>query len=81
MTSEMLPLENDNDRWAAVIRRDRRADGWFFYAVRTMGVYCRAACGGRLALRRNVTFYRTCEEAEGAGFRPCKRCKPREKGS
>ena len=30
----------------------------------------------RLARRNNVGFHATCEEAEAAGFRPCKRCKP-----
>jgi hypothetical protein len=32
---------SDEDRWAAVLRRDRRSDGVFYYSVRTTGVYCR----------------------------------------
>jgi AraC family transcriptional regulator of adaptative response/methylated-DNA-[protein]-cysteine methyltransferase len=31
---------SDEDRWAAVVRRDRRSDGIFYYSVQTTGVYC-----------------------------------------
>jgi AraC family transcriptional regulator of adaptative response/methylated-DNA-[protein]-cysteine methyltransferase len=66
----------DEDRWAAVTRRDRNADGIFYYSVRTTGVYCRPSCAARLAHRENVEFHLTPEAAERAGFRPCKRCQP-----
>jgi AraC family transcriptional regulator of adaptative response/methylated-DNA-[protein]-cysteine methyltransferase len=70
-------LANDEeDRWAAVCRRDRNTDGLFYYSVRTTGVYCRPSCASRLARRENVRFHATREEAEEAGFRPCKRCRP-----
>ena len=65
----------DDARWGAVARRDPAADGLFYTAVRTTGVYCRPTCPGR-PLRKNVCFYETCEEAEQAGFRACKRCRP-----
>lgn len=68
----------DEARWAAVVARDRDADGHFYYSVRTTGVYCRPSCGARLANRRNVAFHLTPADAEAAGFRPCKRCKPTE---
>jgi AraC family transcriptional regulator of adaptative response/methylated-DNA-[protein]-cysteine methyltransferase len=63
-------------RWAAVQARDARADGSFFYSVRTTGVYCRPSCAARPARPENVAFHATAAEAERAGFRPCKRCKP-----
>lgn len=66
----------DEQRWDAVVRRDHAADGQFFYSVKSTGVYCRPSCAARQALRRNVAFHLTCAEAERAGFRPCKRCKP-----
>jgi len=66
----------DDERWAAVVRRDPAADGIFYYSVTTTGVYCRPACAARLARRENVRFYATGEAAERAGFRPCKRCNP-----
>jgi len=67
----------DNDAcWSAVERRDRTADGTFVYSVRTTGVYCRPSCAARLPRRDNVAFHQTCTDAERAGFRPCKRCRP-----
>jgi AraC family transcriptional regulator of adaptative response/methylated-DNA-[protein]-cysteine methyltransferase len=63
-------------RWAAVVRRDPRADGRFFYAVRTTGIYCRPSCGSRRARPENVQFFATGAAAVQAGYRPCKRCRP-----
>jgi AraC family transcriptional regulator of adaptative response/methylated-DNA-[protein]-cysteine methyltransferase len=71
-----LPASLDETRWAAVVTRDRAADSQFVYSVRTTGVYCRPSCPARLARRENVRFHQNCEEAERAGFRACKRCKP-----
>ena len=72
---KLAPLDNDAC-WSAVERRDRAADSTFVYSVRTTGVYCRPSCAARLPRRDNVAFYRTCTDAERAGFRPCKRCRP-----
>lgn len=69
----------DEERWNAVVRRDAKADGKFFYSVKTTGVYCRPSCTARLALRKNVAFHDSWEAAERAGFRACKRCQPNGK--
>ncbi len=66
----------DSARWEAVRRHDPSADGHFFYAVSTTGVYCRPSCASRPARRENVSFHQTTVSAERAGFRPCKRCQP-----
>lgn len=63
-------------RWAQVVARDRSADGTFWYSVATTGVYCRASCPSRRANPKNVRFHDSIEDAEAAGFRACKRCKP-----
>src|SRR5262249_10372399 len=68
----------DDARWRAVERRDREVDGIFVYSVRTTGVYCRPSCAARQPRRANVAFHATCADAERAGFRPCKRCRPNE---
>src|SRR5262249_58734675 len=68
----------DEGRWEAVRRRDRAADGAFYFSVRTTGVYCRPSCGARLPRRENVAFHASPAAAEKAGFRPCKRCRPTE---
>jgi AraC family transcriptional regulator of adaptative response/methylated-DNA-[protein]-cysteine methyltransferase len=69
-------FSQDADRWQAVAGRDRRADGTFYYSVATTGVYCRPSCGARLPRRENVAFHLSTGDAEKAGFRPCKRCRP-----
>ena len=69
--------DTDDKRWAAGRARDREADGHFFTAVRTTGVYCLPSCSGR-PKRENVEYHLTAASARAAGFRPCKRCKPDE---
>jgi AraC family transcriptional regulator of adaptative response/methylated-DNA-[protein]-cysteine methyltransferase len=69
---------SDDERYRAVRDRDTRADGAFLYSVRTTKVYCRPSCAARLANRENIAFHATPADAERAGFRPCKRCRPRD---
>jgi AraC family transcriptional regulator of adaptative response/methylated-DNA-[protein]-cysteine methyltransferase len=64
--------------WRATVARDRRADGDFVIAVQSTHIYCRPSCPARRPFRRNVTFFRTREEAEKQGYRPCLRCRPNE---
>ncbi|HSP67635.1 MAG TPA: bifunctional DNA-binding transcriptional regulator/O6-methylguanine-DNA methyltransferase Ada [Bryobacteraceae bacterium] len=66
----------DADRWNAVIHRDKDAADAFVYSVKTTGVYCRPSCPARLARRGNVAFHPTPKDAERAGFRACRRCRP-----
>ena len=67
---------NNDARWAALRARDAAADGAFVYSVKTTRVYCRPSCAARPTRPENVAFHGTPAEAERAGFRPCKRCKP-----
>jgi AraC family transcriptional regulator of adaptative response/methylated-DNA-[protein]-cysteine methyltransferase len=66
----------NDPRWASIVARDPKADGTFYYSVETTGVYCSPSCAARLARPENVRFHATRKDAEKAGFRPCKRCKP-----
>jgi AraC family transcriptional regulator of adaptative response/methylated-DNA-[protein]-cysteine methyltransferase len=82
MTTETLPLfpapaSADDERWRAVLARDRNRDGAFVFAVRSTGIYCRPSCPARRARRAQVRFFGGPDEAEGAGFRACRRCHPR----
>jgi len=84
-TSEKKPArpralrpDRDTAYWKAVQARDPAFDGLFCYAVTTTGVYCRPSCPSRRARRENVVFHASGEEAERAGFRPCKRCRPNQ---
>ncbi len=69
---------SDAARWRAVVAHDRRADGRFVYAVGSTGIYCRPSCASRRPRREVVTFFDAAPEAERAGFRACRRCKPHE---
>jgi AraC family transcriptional regulator of adaptative response/methylated-DNA-[protein]-cysteine methyltransferase len=74
---EILATATMNDpRWASVVARDPAVDGKFVYSVRTTGVYCRPSCAARPARPENLQFHASCADAERAGFRPCKRCRP-----
>jgi AraC family transcriptional regulator of adaptative response/methylated-DNA-[protein]-cysteine methyltransferase len=75
-TLELAAATENDPRWASVLERSAEADGTFFYSVRTTGTYCRPSCPSRLARPENVRFHATRQDAERAGFRPCKRCKP-----
>lgn len=62
--------------YRAVESNDTRFDGWFVFAVRTTGIYCRPSCPARPPLPRNVRFFPTAAAAQCAGFRACRRCRP-----
>lgn len=61
-------------RWAAVLRRT--GDSRFVYAVTSTGVYCRPSCPSRRPRRDRVRFFDAAADAERAGFRACRRCRP-----
>ena len=67
---------DETSAWDAVMGRDARRDGQFVYAVATTGVYCRPSCPSRRPRRESVRFFTAPEEAERAGFRACRRCRP-----
>src|SRR5437879_11173328 len=70
------PPSHGDERWRAVLARDRRFDGAFVYAVGSTGIYCRPSCASRRPRRTQVTFFPIPEAAEREGFRACLRCHP-----
>ena len=62
--------------WRAVQRRDAGFDGRFVYAVGSTRIYCRPSCASRRPTKSRVEFFTTPAEAERAGYRACKRCRP-----
>lgn len=70
----------EDQRWQAVLERDKRADGVFVYSVRTTGIYCRPVCPAKRPKRGHVAFHDSPEAAEREGFRACRRCRPDEGG-
>ena len=73
--SGAMPLD-PNVCYRAVRARDRRFDGRFFVAISSTKIYCRPICSARQARRENMRFYSSAAAAEGAGYRPCLRCRP-----
>jgi AraC family transcriptional regulator of adaptative response/methylated-DNA-[protein]-cysteine methyltransferase len=64
--------------YEAVARSDSAFDGQFVVAVKTTGIYCRPSCPARTPKRENVSFFPLPAAAECDGYRPCKRCNPRQ---
>jgi AraC family transcriptional regulator of adaptative response/methylated-DNA-[protein]-cysteine methyltransferase len=72
-------MENlDEIRWRAVQSRDHSVAGVFVYAVTTTGIFCRPGCGSRTPRRDNVEFFSSALDADAAGYRACRRCRPDE---
>jgi AraC family transcriptional regulator of adaptative response/methylated-DNA-[protein]-cysteine methyltransferase len=69
---------HNDPQWESVLRRDRAADGAFVYAVASTGIYCRPSCPSRRPNRDRVVFFETPSDAERAGYRACRRCRPAE---
>jgi AraC family transcriptional regulator of adaptative response/methylated-DNA-[protein]-cysteine methyltransferase len=69
---------NEDSLWEAVLAREVRLAGEFVFGVRSTGIYCRPGCAARLPRRENVVFFASPDAAEGAHFRACRRCRPRE---
>jgi AraC family transcriptional regulator, regulatory protein of adaptative response / methylated-DNA-[protein]-cysteine methyltransferase len=78
--SQSREENNQSLYWQAVLARDASQDGKFLFAVSSTGVYCRPSCAARRPRRENVTFFRTPDQAEKAGYRACLRCRPKSAG-
>jgi AraC family transcriptional regulator of adaptative response/methylated-DNA-[protein]-cysteine methyltransferase len=69
-------LPPHDELYEHILRRDPELDGVIYVGVKTTGVFCRPVCPARTPLSKNITFYGSPEEAQAAGFRACKRCRP-----
>jgi methylphosphotriester-DNA--protein-cysteine methyltransferase len=72
----MTRQPNRDEMLAIMARRDASYDGAFLVGVRTQRIYCLVSCRAKLPLARNVVFFASRAEAEAAGYRPCRRCRP-----
>ncbi|MEG3639661.1 bifunctional DNA-binding transcriptional regulator/O6-methylguanine-DNA methyltransferase Ada [Magnetococcus sp. PR-3] len=69
-------LDQNEWRWQQLLQRQTPKAFPFFYGVTSTGIYCYPHCSSRRPKRENVRFFDDQQQAENAGFRPCKRCKP-----
>ena len=81
MTTAVIAAHNPAALWDAVVARNRKFDGALFYGVSTTGIYCRPSCPSRRPKPENVQFFFDPDSAEHAGFRACRRCRPREQSA
>src|SRR5215212_4812395 len=80
-SKQETPTTLADGRWQAVVNRDRGHDGQFVFAVSTTGIYCRPSCPARRPRPENVSFFANPTAAERAGYRPCRRCRPKAEAS
>jgi AraC family transcriptional regulator of adaptative response/methylated-DNA-[protein]-cysteine methyltransferase len=71
-------VSSSTQKWTMVLARDLAADGRFVYAVKSTGIFCRPSCPSRRPRRDQVEFFKSPAEAQQAGYRPCRRCKPQQ---
>lgn len=67
---------NTDHCYRALQSKDSRFDGKFFVGVSSTGIYCRPVCTAKTPMRTRCTFFPSAAAAEGAGYRPCLRCRP-----
>ena len=60
----------------AFLASNPSAEGIFYVAVKTTGVFCRPICHARKPSPHHIEFFGTEREAVHGGYRPCKRCRP-----
>src|ERR1700744_5358989 len=68
-----LPKPGGYDR---AIARTGKFDGKFIIGVLTTGIYCLPSCAARPPKPENVRIFATEAQAQAAGLRACKRCRP-----
>jgi AraC family transcriptional regulator, regulatory protein of adaptative response / methylated-DNA-[protein]-cysteine methyltransferase len=72
-----MPLPHDDDSlYTALMARDPAYDGFAYVGVNSTGIFCRLTCPARRPKRASVVFFRNTVEAQAAGFRACRRCRP-----
>jgi AraC family transcriptional regulator, regulatory protein of adaptative response / methylated-DNA-[protein]-cysteine methyltransferase len=76
----MTALPSPDVMYRALEARDPAFDGIFFVAVRTTRIFCRSVCHARTPKRENVEFFASANDALYAGYRPCLRCRPLDRG-
>ncbi|HTS21634.1 MAG TPA: trifunctional transcriptional activator/DNA repair protein Ada/methylated-DNA--[protein]-cysteine S-methyltransferase [Casimicrobiaceae bacterium] len=75
-----LTLPSPDVMYRALLDHDPTFEGIFYVGVATTGIFCRPTCRVRTPMRKNVEFFPSASAALHAGFRPCRRCRPLERG-
>lgn len=75
---QQLRLPSEAEMREAIAQRNSQYDQTFLYGVVTTGVFCLPSCAARPARPENIRFFFDSHDAEQAGLRSCKRCRPLE---
>lgn len=62
--------------WDRAVARTGKLNGKFIIGVLSTGIYCLPSCPARQPKPENVRVFGTEAEAQAAGLRACKRCRP-----
>jgi len=76
----MLNLPSPDVMYRALVEHDPAFEGIFYVGVATTGIFCRPTCRVRTPKRENVEFFASSSAALHAGYRPCRRCRPLDRG-
>lgn len=64
------------EKWVYVRTHQNTLVGRLLIGVHSTGVYCLPTCTAREPKAENVRFYTSEADAQAAGLRPCRRCRP-----
>ena len=67
---------NKATEYRAILKRDKKYDGIFYFAPKTTRIYCRPSCSAQHPLQKKCSFFGTVEDAQLQGYQACKRCHP-----
>lgn len=70
-------FENYPSYWQAITKQDFSFNGIFLYANRTRKTCCHPSCKSKKQdnyIMENFTWFNDIQEAQSAGYKPCKRC-------
>ena len=73
---EQFRLPSEAEMRKAISERNGQYDQTFLYGVVTTGVFCLPSCAARPARPENLRFFFDSYQAQQAGLRACKRCRP-----
>lgn len=63
-------------RYRAILSRDKKYDGIFYFAAQSTGSYCRPSCTLDRPPHKNYFFFDTVDEAIAHHYQPCSHCHP-----
>lgn len=64
----------EKEKIQAILNRDGRYDGVFWYGVKSTGIVCKPSCSAKIPLLKNIELFDNVDDALRKGYTPCKIC-------